>query len=129
MRPVDREKFFASVVNLDKWQVIADLRKLKKSVRRESSKLSGTATVNAFNYFDLNFIRESNKKTNFYPDCKLTNDLFNKQQNYLLESFSLPFSLSEDLPQSILERLVRLLAMKLSTDLTTKENSMTVWET
>lgn len=98
MKPVDRGKFFASVVNLDKWQVIADLRKLKKSVRRESSKLSGTATVNAFNYFDLNFIRESNK-INLYPDCKLTKHLSNKQQNYLLESFSLPSFLLKALLQ------------------------------
>ena len=128
MKPVDRGKFFASVVNLDKWQVIADLRKLKRSVRRESSKLSGTATVNAFNYFDLNFIRESNK-TNLYPDYKLTKHLSNKQQNYLLESFSLLSFLLEALLQLILEPLVRLLAMKSSTDLTTKESSMTVWET
>lgn len=67
MRTVDRNKFFASIVNLDKWQVVADLRKLKKGVQREASKLSGTATVNAFNYFDLNYIR----KCLPFVSCKL----------------------------------------------------------
>lgn len=60
MRKVDPSQFFSSVISLDRWQSITDMRKLRKPVRRESSRLSGPATVNAFNYFDLNFIRKFN---------------------------------------------------------------------
>jgi len=58
IRDVRPEKFFSAVANLDRWQVVGNLRKLRKRVSRKSTQLSGPATVNAFNYFDLNYIRK-----------------------------------------------------------------------
>ncbi|KAI1285214.1 Neprilysin-1 [Halotydeus destructor] len=57
MRQVTPDKFYSAIANLDRWDTVTDLRKLKKAVNRKNSKLSGPATVNAFNYFDLNFIQ------------------------------------------------------------------------
>lgn len=58
IKEVQPDKFFSAVANLDRWQVVGNLRKLRKRVSRKQSRLSGPATVNAFNYFDLNYIRE-----------------------------------------------------------------------
>lgn len=52
------DNFFSAIANLDRWQVVGNLRKLRKRVTRKVSLLSGPATVNAFNYFDLNYIRK-----------------------------------------------------------------------
>ena len=59
MRQIDGSKFFTAILNLDRWQEIVNMRKLRKPVKRHASKLSGPATVNAFNYFDLNYIRKT----------------------------------------------------------------------
>lgn len=59
-------KFFSAIVNLDRWQVIQNMRRLRQKVTRSGSMLSGPATVNAFNYFDLNYIRTSHFWQSFW---------------------------------------------------------------
>lgn len=58
MKEIDESRFFSAILNLDRWMEVNDMRKLRKPVKRDDSKLSGPAMINAFNYFDSNYIRE-----------------------------------------------------------------------
>ena len=135
MRQIDSRKFFSAIANLDRWQAITNLRRLKKRVNRATVKLSGPATVNAFNYFDLNYVRKYLRIISFSLFFPLSLSLFNLHDL----TFKLIFFIQKFLPvffnrhflplvahqPLILEQLARQLGMKLFMHLMMKANNMT----